>query len=338
MTTSPLVSVCIPHCNGPELIDACIASVRAQIEGATLEIIVHDDASTDGSAEHIRTRHPDVRLIESIENVGFCIANNRMAAAARGRYLLLLNNDAALLPDALATLLAKTVRLARPAILTLPQFDAETGALLDIGSQLDPFFNPVPNRDPAVSDVATVAGACLWIDKALWEELGGFPEWFGSIAEDLYLCCRARLAGYPVRALGASGYRHRVGASFGGGKVAAGRLATTFRRRALSERNKTFVMVMTAPAPWMYLLLPLHLALLLAEGTALSLLRWNWRYLRQIYLPVLAALLRERSRLRSARSNIMRERRVANSDFFSVFDWMPHKLRMLARHGLPELR
>ena len=41
-----------------------------------------------------------------------------------------------------------------------------------------------------------VIGACLWIQKGLWEELGGFPEWFGSIAEDMYLCCRARLAGY----------------------------------------------------------------------------------------------------------------------------------------------
>ena len=111
-----------------------------------------------------------------------------------------------------------------PAILTLPQYDAETGALLDIGSRLDPFLNPVPNLDPARNEVGTVHGACLWIDKALWDELGGFPEWFGSVGEDLYLCCCARLAGYPVRALGNSGYRHRVGQSFGGGKAQAGKL------------------------------------------------------------------------------------------------------------------
>jgi hypothetical protein len=65
----------------------------------------------------------------------------------------------------------------------------------------------------------------------------------------MYLCCVARLWGHPVRALPASGYRHWQGKSFGGNRVADNRLSTTFRRRALSERNKTFVMAMTRPSP-----------------------------------------------------------------------------------------
>lgn len=338
MTSAPLITVCIPHYNGIDLIDACIASVRAQTL-ADVEIIVHDDASTDGSVEHIRTRHPDVRLIESAGNVGFCIANNRMVAAARGRYLLLLNNDATLLPDALETLRAEAERLARPAILSLPQYDADSGELLDIGSRLDPFFNPVPNRDPARNDVAMVMGACLWIDKALWDKLGGFPEWFGSIGEDLYLCCRARLAGHPVRALGNSGYRHRVGQSFGGGKLADGRLHSTFRRRALSERNKTFVMAIATPTPFMQLILPLHLLLLLLEGVALSLLKLDGRYLREIYLPVFSALVMRRREWNAMRRNVQSHchSRHEVTEFISVFDWMPYKLRMLKRHGLPAL-
>jgi GT2 family glycosyltransferase len=302
-----------------------------------VDIIVHDDASTDGSAQYLRERYPDVRLIVSDTNVGFCVANNRMAALAQGDYLLLLNNDATLLPDALAVLLAEAQRLARPAILTLPQFDAATGELLDIGCRLDPFLNPVPNRDPTRNDVGTVHGACLWTDKGLWDELGGFPEWFGSVAEDLYLCCRARLAGYPVRALGISGYRHRVGHSFGGGKLHSGGLSTTFRRRALSERNKTFVMALTYPAPLMQCLLPLHLLLLLTEGGLLSLLKVTPRYWTQIYWPVIVALASERVRLREARHRIMQQRRLASADFFAVFDGLPYKLRMLLRHGLPRV-
>ena len=192
---SPAVSVCIANYNGIDLIDACIDSVRAQDFGLPVEIIVHDDASTDGSVEHIRARHPDVHLIESSENVGFCIANNRMAAAARGEYLLLLNNDATLLPDALSVFMGEAKRLASPAILTLPQYDAETGELLDIGSRLDPFLNPVPNLDPKRNDVGTVAGACLWIDKALWEELGGFPT--GSAPSGRTYTCAAE-PGWPV--------------------------------------------------------------------------------------------------------------------------------------------
>lgn len=333
----PKVSVCIAHYQSIELIDACIASVRAQGGGLDVEIVVHDDASPDGSAAYIREKHPDVKLIASVENVGFCVANNRMAEAASGDWLLLLNNDATLLPDALQSLLAEAARLGRPAILTLPQYDADTGELIDIGSRLDPFLNPVPNCDPARPEVGTVHGACLWIPKALWQELGGFPEWFGSVAEDLYLCCRARLAGYPVRVLGASGYRHRVGASFGGGKAVDGRLASTFRRRALSERNKTFVMATTCPAPYLHLLLPLHLLLLLTEGCLLSLLRLDGRYLRQIYLPVFAALLQRRREIGAERRRTLAGRRVTAADFFAVFDWMPYKLRMLLRYGLPRV-
>lgn len=333
-----MISVCIANYNGIDLIDACIASVQAQEGGLAIEILVHDDASTDGSADHLRSRHPDVRLIASAENVGFCVANNRMAAVARGDFLLLLNNDATLLPDALRTLQTEAARIGLPAILTLPQYEAETDALLDIGSRLDPFLNPVPNHDPARNDVGTVHGACLWIPKALWQELGGFPEWFGSVGEDLYLCCCARLAGHPVRALGNSGYRHRVGGSFGGGKAVGGRLATTFRRRALSERNKTFVMAMTYPAPLMQLLLPLHLLVLLIEGALLSLLKGRIAFLREIYMPVFPALCRQRTVLCAGRAALMRNRRISLNGFFAAFDPLPHKLRLLFRHGLPTVR
>lgn len=334
----PLVSVCIANYNGMTVIDDCILSVRAQTGFAgEVEILVHDDASSDGSVDHIRDRYPDARLIESRENVGFCVANNRMAAAARGEYLLLLNNDAALLPDALATLLAEARRLDRPAILGLPQYDAATGALLDFGSRLDPFFNPLPNRDPARNEVGMVMGACLWIDMALWNDVGGFPDWFDSIGEDLYLCCRARLAGHPVRVLGTSGYRHWVGRSFGGGKQTTMGLISTFRRRALSERNKTFAMILTCPAPWVWLLLPTHLLTLLLEGALLSLLKMDTDHMTRIYLPVFASLRRERRRLQTGRRAAMQGRRLAGSAFFSVFDPMPWKLRMLLRHGLPRL-
>jgi GT2 family glycosyltransferase len=337
MAAGPLISVCVANYNGIDLIDACIASIRQQVNAPAYEIIVHDDASTDGSVGYIQEKYPDVHLIASRENVGFCVANNRMASLAQGTYLLLLNNDATLLPEALVTLLGEAERLASPAILTLPQFDASTGELLDIGCRLDPFLNPVPQRVATSGDVGTVHGACLWIDKDLWDEIGGFPEWFGSVGEDLYLCCRARLAGYPVRALGVSGYRHRVGQSFGGGKLRDGVLASTFRRRALSERNKTLVMAIAYPAPFMQLMLPLHLLLLLVEGVLLSLLRMDGAYLARIYLPVFSALLRQCRNLRAERRQAMQTRRIARAGFFRGGDLLPYKLRMLLKHGLPKL-
>lgn len=337
MDTIPLVSVCIANYNGMDVIDDCLRSVLAQQGDIAVEILVHDDASSDGSVAHIRDHYPDVILIESLENAGFCIANNRMATRARGQYLLLLNNDAALFADALQTLLAEASRLGKPAILSLPQFDATSGELIDRGCLLDPFFNPVPNLDPKRSDVAMVIGACLWIPRILWDELEGFPDWFGSIAEDMYLCCRARLAGYPVRALSVSGYRHWQGKSFGGNRVVDNRLSTTFRRRALSERNKSFVMVCTYPSPILQLIFPIHLVWLLLEGCALALIKLDAHVLRDIYFACLYALWERRAELIAHRCQVLLTRRIGCQAFCTPFTWIPQKLRLLARYGVPKI-
>lgn len=338
MSGRPVVSVCIANYNGVDVIDGCIASVLAQDCGFPVEIIVHDDASSDGSVQHIRDRYPQVRLLESVENVGFCVANNRMAAVASGKYLVLLNNDAELYSDALATLHKAAQEVGLPAILSLPQYDFDTGELLDIGSLLDPFLNPVPNLSRDCNEVGMVIGACLWTPKVLWDELGGFPEWFGSIGEDLYLCCRARLAGHPVRALPISGYRHWQGRSFGGNRVTNNRLSTTIRRRALSERNKTFVMVMTYPAPMFQLVLPLHLLLLLTEGALLALLKRDASLFRNVYWACMDSLWRERHRLADLRSGIQSARRLGLASWLAVFMPWPHKLKLLCKHGVPSIR
>lgn len=338
MSSLPTVSVCIANYNGMGVIDDCIASVLAQDCGLQVEIIVHDDASTDGSVQHIRVAYPHAVLIESNDNVGFCVANNRMVERATGKFVLFLNNDAALYPDALATLYKAAQSVGQPAILSLPQYSFDTGELLDIGSLVDPFLNPVPNRNPERSEVAMVMGACLWIPKSLWQELGGFPEWFNSIGEDLYLCCRARLAGYPVRALGISGYRHRVGGSFGGGKVQQGRLSTTYRRRALSERNKTFVMLICQPVLLLAVLLPLHIVLIHLEGLLLSAIQRDSALWREIYAPLLFRLWGDRDKLLTERSRVQSGRKITLVDWLMPFQWRPWKLQMLLRHGLPEVK
>jgi len=335
---TPICSVCIANYNGMEVIDDCLRSVLAQAGSIQIEILVHDDASGDGSVAHIRDNYPQVRLIVSESNVGFCVANNRMAAEAKGGYLLLLNNDAALYPDALQTLLLEANRADRPVILGLPQYDAGSGELVDIGSLFDPFLNPVPNLNPNRNEVGMVIGACLWVSRELWNELGGFPEWFDSIGEDLYLCCRGRLAGYAVRVLAVSGYRHWQGKSFGGNRVVENRLATTFRRRILSERNKCFVMVLTYPAPLLQLIFPIHLVLLLVEGFVLSLRKKEWRVFRDIYWACPQSLWRERKNLFRLRCQIQAGRAISWRTFIDPFTWFPHKLRLLLRYGIPEMR
>ncbi|CDH45671.1 glycosyltransferase family 2 protein [Candidatus Contendibacter odensensis] len=335
---NPVCSVCIANYNGIDFIGTCIDSVLMQDCGFNVEIIVHDDASNDDSVAYIRSHYPQVNLLASAENCGFCVSNNRMADIACGQFILLLNNDARLHPNALQALHQYACHQEKPSVLGLPQHNMENGELFDRGSLLDIFLNPYPNLDAGRRSVGVVTGGCLWIPLFLWRELGGFPEWFHTVAEDIYLCCVARLWGYPVEVLPDPGFDHWIGKNLGGGKVQDNHLRTTFRRRALSERNKTFVMVLTFPAPVFQIVFPLHLLLLLLEGGLLSLVKRDGRFVKEIYWPVFGALWRERQRLWRLRREIQRGRRLNVWRFFSVFQWMPHKLTALVKYGLPEVR
>ncbi len=334
--THPRVSVCIANFDGEALLPACLDSVLAQEGNATIEILVHDDGSRDGSLALLRRCYPHVHVLASEENVGFCVGNNRMVSRARGEYVLLLNNDAALAPDAIRCLLDEASLIGTQAILTLPQLDWETGRLVDRGCLLDPFFNPVPNLDPERIDVAYVIGACLWIPRASWHALGGFPKWMESIGEDLYLCGVARLRGMPVRALRDSHYRHRQGATFGGNRADAG-LRTSLRRRRLSERNKTRALMVLTPGLGMWPLLAAHLVALAGEGLVLSLLRHDATLLRQVYIPALAVPFREYAVLGARRLQEQNERTASVGQWFSAVRWQLRKVAMLRQYGVPEI-
>lgn len=330
----PACSVCIANYNGIDLIAPCLDSILAQDFDLPVEIIVHDDASSDDSVSFIRERYPHVKLIASSENAGFCVSNNRMAEQASGEYLLLLNNDATLRPDALRTLYEYASRQEAPGILGLPQYEMRTGELLDIGARLDPFLNAVPNRSRQRREVGQIMGACLWVPRSLWNELGGFPAWFGSLAEETYLCCMARLRGYTVTAIPESGYDHLVGGSFGGGKLVGGRMRTTYRRRALAERNKSFTMFICYPSPCFYAIFPLHLALLALEGALISCLKRDSTLWKTIYWNCIHELWANRKKLRRLRGEAQKHiKRRAN--FFKGHTLVPYKLGMLATHGLP---
>lgn len=333
---APEVSVCIANYNGEHLLPDCLESIRSQM-GVRAEVIIHDDASSDGSLALLRQHHPEAQLIVSERNVGFCIANNRMVAQARGRYVLLLNNDAALLPGALVTL--KAFADSRPAaVLTLPQFDWQSGVLVDRGCYLDLTLCPAPNQATGARQVAYGIGACLWLPRDLWIRLGGFPAWMESIGEDLYLCSRARLEGAEVWSLDESGYRHRQGSSFGGNRLGSEGLSSTYHRRYLSERNRLAALLVLTPTPLVWPWLLVNLALLLSEGLLLSAFKREPEIFGKIYARAASWLLRNWRLLRKERMEVQRGRRISLVNYLKVFKLLPRKLVLLFRHGFPELR
>lgn len=337
-STRPLVSVCIANFNGEHLLHDCINSVLLQQGDFNLEIIVHDDASTDDSLATLAC-FPQARVIKSSSNVGFCISNNRMVDVANGQYVLLLNNDAALLTDAIVTLLQTASQSSSRSILTLPQYDWESKALVDRGCLLDPFHVPVPNLDSSRKHVAYVIGACLWVAREDWIELGGFPEWMSSIGEDIFICAHARLLGMQIKVTADSGYRHRQGASFGGNRTEKTGLSTNYHRRYLSERNRAALLITCTPSmiwlPWLFA----HVAILVAEGLVLSILKLDKKIWSKVYGASIRWLWRERLLLWNVRKKTQRNCSIGFLKYLQkAYTWKVRKLIMLINYGLPNLK
>lgn len=334
---APLISVCIANYNGAGYIEACICSVISQEIECAIEIIVHDDASTDESIKIISERFPQVKIISSKENSGFCISNNRMVESAKGEYILLLNNDAVLRPESLKKLYHYAITNAPKSILGLPQHAIHDGSLVDRGYEFDIFMNPIPVFSEGPNDVATATGACLWIAHSVWKEIGGFPYYFESIAEDIFLCHAARLLGYPVIVLGEPGFDHWIGRNLGGGKIVSEKLVSTTRRRRLSERNKIWVIMICYPLSLILLLLPLHFIFLTIEAISLLVTGTAWSKVNSIYFSLPQEVLKNLAFVYSTRRQIQKNKKITGRKYISRFHLVPWKLVMLFRHGIPKL-
>ncbi|MBU0500922.1 MAG: glycosyltransferase family 2 protein [Gammaproteobacteria bacterium] len=100
------ISVLLVNYNTRHLLAEMFEALDRASEGLSVETILLDNASADGSVGFLRSAYPEMELIENPVNVGFGRANNQCLARSRGRYILLLNTDAFLAPDSLAKTLA----------------------------------------------------------------------------------------------------------------------------------------------------------------------------------------------------------------------------------------
>lgn len=211
------VSILIVSFNTREMTLAAISSVIRETRDVTFEIIVVDNASTDGSAEAIAAHPAAVRLIRSPQNIGFGQANNLAAEHARGDYILLLNPDTLVTDGAIDKLFA-FARANRRALIWGGRTNFADGSLNPAscwrritpwglamqasglaaafpGSRL---FNPEAYggyaRD-SVREVDIVSGCFLLIPRPIWLALGGFDPVFFMYGEEADLCLRARRIG-----------------------------------------------------------------------------------------------------------------------------------------------
>ncbi len=98
------ISIIIVNWNTRSLLERCLASIEAGVDGLAAQVLVVDNGSTDGSAELVAAKFPSVELLRNQENAGFARANNQAFERAQGRYVLLLNPDTELRSDAVKQL------------------------------------------------------------------------------------------------------------------------------------------------------------------------------------------------------------------------------------------
>lgn len=210
------LSVIVVSYNTRDLTRACLESVYRETALLDFEVIVVDNASEDGSADMVRAEFPQARLLALEENVGFAAANNRAAAEATGRYILLLNPDTVVLDGAIDTLVSFAEAHPEYGVYGGSTFFADGSvnptsgwnlptpwSLFATGVGLSSLFrnsrlaNPesVRYRDGVPVEVGIVTGCLLVISRDFWERLGGFDTGFYMYGEDADLCIRARNKG-----------------------------------------------------------------------------------------------------------------------------------------------
>ena len=209
------VSIVIPNWNGRELLAEYLGSVLTAAEEyravgkAGVEVIVVDDASTDGGREWLREnyRRGLMRLIELDENVGFLRAVNEGVEAAKYDVVFLLNNDVKVEPDFIAPLVKHFE--AEDVFAVCCRADRINGGRLDGGGKIGRFergfwrvfLNYEVKQDEADSELISFYGSGGYTaysgDK--WRELGGFQDCLSpNYWEDVEICYRAWKRGWTV--------------------------------------------------------------------------------------------------------------------------------------------
>lgn len=215
------LSVVVVSWNTKDLLEKCLKSLYIELESTniTSEVFVIDNNSADGSSSMVSKQFPNVRLIANPDNKGFGRANNQALRKVTGEYILLLNPDTEVLPNAISSLLVfaeqnSKVGIVAPQLLNTDgsiqrscrAFPSLSGMFYEIIglSRLFPKakkfreYKMLDFDHKSTREVDQPEGACLLIPKAVLEEVGIFDEKFFMLFEEVDLCLRIKQAGYQI--------------------------------------------------------------------------------------------------------------------------------------------
>jgi GT2 family glycosyltransferase len=224
VSDKPLVSIVIPNWNGAEHLPTCLDALREQTY-PKVEVILADNASTDGSLEMARERYPEVRIVALEENRGFTGACNAGIEAAQGALIVLLNNDTETAPGWLEAVVDAFDRHPEAGMVASKMllFD-QRDTLHTAGDiyRLDgiPGNRGVWQRDNGTYSreeyVFSACGGSAAYRRTMLDEIGTLDDDFFFSCEDMDLAWRAQLAGWRCVYTPDAVVYHKLAATGGG--------------------------------------------------------------------------------------------------------------------------
>lgn len=211
------LTIAIVSFNARDHLDRCLASLHSPPPAPAHEIVVVDNASSDGSPEQVERRWPSVRLVRNRDNVGFARASNQAMHASRSRLVLLLNSDTVVPEGAIETLIAALdaephTGAAGPRLVNdLGRAELSFGRMVGPLSELrQKVLGRLYDRDvPGVAQYVEratrrahhpdwVSGACLLVRREAAEQAGLLDERYFMYLEDVDFCAALRARGWRI--------------------------------------------------------------------------------------------------------------------------------------------
>ncbi len=229
------VSVVIVSWNTCDLLENCLDALQRKRESSKqpiVEIIVVDNASSDGSSHMVREKFPDVRLIQNRFNMGFATANNQAIRQSKGRFIMLLNSDTEVHVGALQKLTTFMDANLRAGACGARLLNGDGSLQIACHPMLTPgrefwrliFMDqlwskanyPISNWDTKMPRrVEVIKGACLLLRREALEQIGLLDERYYMYTEEVDLCYRLDQAGWELWYVPEAAVTHYGGASSG---------------------------------------------------------------------------------------------------------------------------
>lgn len=212
--STPLVSIIIPHQAGTEILLDCLEALAADTSHPNTEVILVDNGSSDGSVQQAQQRFPHIRVLRLETNQGYAGGCNAGIRAARGDYVLLLNDDTKVAPGCVGGLVAaaeadKSIGACQPKIRSLRdpsqfEYSGAAGGLMDIyaypfsrGRLMGHVEEDRGQYDDSI-EIFWASGVCMLISHAALDRAGLFDETFFAYMEEIDLCWRIHLQGLQI--------------------------------------------------------------------------------------------------------------------------------------------